>query len=655
MKKVNRGFLTYFFIFLGILLAAFLICVVILIFSPGTSIFGLKYFKQDVSVDYQDTDVYEYNSDISWLVENGSFNPTVVNYTLKNGKQGSYLFVDLTYQSGGSQVENTARFVEREEEKNVYLNSTKIQLYSEGALINAPDESYTITDNSISFNSPGDYFIYYGEVLDRNYTRFYRVNEDLSYSYYEYDGTWITGADGRTNDEQQTITRIEVPGVYVLENGIFSPIATGDYILNGITSEGEQDTYKVVLTNHGQQVYKVVTEPTGITNFVIDGFADTSSIATLSDGKLTFISAGTYTLKAQTSSSTTTYRVEVGTDLAVKYYVVSEIPRYVLSVTTGGLTLKAGYYSYVDDTQLTDLDIETVKVVSNSHSVQVIRATPTDENSGYMRVFVDNKTTGFTTGDVVTSSTSIKYYRDTKTLEITANIPEGFWVTSNSSQIIVRLPNTSLENMLKDFNYDIDAGKGSVSIGDEYSKSNLTPSSLGIAGLNVKTTGSLGITSYVTFNTSNAELSTLGAINLEVGSASIATTIKASSVNIKSSGNLNLNPEGVAIESNGDVRIETTDSYSSYGDIKISDLSAKLYLKNTYGEQKFSSVEGDVEISQDSRNCDYSFENINGNITAGKAATEEQKEIKISNCNITINSITGIADIHTTGKISIPE
>lgn len=652
MKKVNRGFLTYFFIFLGILLAAFLICVVILIFSPGTSIFGLKYFKQDVSVDYQDTDVYEYNPDISWLVENGSFNPTVVNYTLKNGKQGSYLFVDLTYQSGGSQVENTARFVEREEEKNVYLLSTKIELYSEGALINAPDESYTITDNRISFNSPGDYFIYYGEVLDRNYTRFYRVNEDLSYSYYEYDGTWITGADGRTNDEQQTITRIEVPGVYVLENGIFSPIATGDYILNGITSEGEQDTYKVVLTNHGQQVYKVVTEPTGITNFVIDGFADTSSIATLSDGKLTFISAGAYTLKAQTSSSTTTYRVEVGTDLTVTYYVNSEIPRYVSQVSNGGLTLKAGYYSYVTDTQLTDLDIETVKVVSNSHSVQVIRATPTDENSGYMRVFVDNKTTGFTTGDVVTSSTSIKYYRDTKTLEITANIPEGFWVTSNSSQIIVRLPNTSLENMLKDFNYDIDAGRGSVSIGDEYSKSNLTPSSLGIAGLNVKTTGSLGITSYVTFNTSNAELSTLGAINLEVGSASIATTIKASSVNIKSSGNLNLNPEGVAIESNGDVRIETTDSYSSYGDIKISDLASKLYLSNVYGQQKFASVEGDVEISQDSRNCDYSFENISGNITAGKAATENEEEVKI-NCNITIGTLIGINDIHTTGTVTI--
>lgn len=652
MKKVNRGFLTYFFIFLGILLAAFLICVVILIFSPGTSIFGLKYFKQDVSVDYQDTDVYEYNSDISWLVENGSFNPTVVNYTLKNGKQGSYLFVDLTYQSGGSRVENTARFVEREEEKNVYLNSTKIELYSEGALINAPDESYTITDNRISFNSPGDYFIYYGEVLDRNYTRFYRVNEDLSYSYYEYDGTWITGADGRTNDEQQTITRIEVPGVYVLENGIFSPIATGDYILNGITSEGKQDTYKVVLTNHGQQVYKVVTEPTGITNFVIDGFADTSSIATLSDGKLTFISAGTYTLKAQTSSSTTTYRVEVGTDLTVTYYVNSEIPRYVSQVSNGGLTLKAGYYSYVTDTQLTDLDIETVKVVSNSHSVQVIRATPTDENSGYMRVFVDNKTTGFTTGDVVISSTSIKYYRDTKTLEITANIPEGFWVTSNSSQIIVRLPNTSLENMLKDFNYDIDAGKGSVSIGDEYSKSNLTPSSLGIAGLNVKTTGSLGITSYVTFNTSNAELSTLGAINLEVGSASIATTIKASSVNIKSSGNLNLNPEGVAIESNGDVRIETTDSYSSYGDIKISDLASKLYLSNVYGQQEFASVEGDVEISQASRNCDYSFENISGNITAGKAATENEEEVKI-NCNITIGTLIGINDIHTTGTVTI--
>lgn len=646
MKKVNRGFLTYFFIFLGILLAAFLICVVILIFSPGTSIFGLKYFKQDVSKSYQATDVYEYNSDISWLVENGSFNPTVVNYTLKNGKQGSYLFIDITYQSEGSQVTNTARFIKSEEEKPVYLNSTKIELYSEGALINAPDESYTITDNRISFNSPGDYFIYYGEVLDRNYTRLYRVNEDLSYSYYEYDGTWITGADGRTNDEQQTITRIEVPGVYVLENGIFSPIATGDYFLDGITSEGEQGTYKIILTDHSQQVFKAAAEPTGITNFAIEGIVDTASVATLADGKLTFLSAGTYTLKAQTESSTTTYRVEVGTDLAVKYYVVSEIPRYVLSVTTGGLTLKAGYYSYVNDTQLTDLDIETVKVVSNSHSVQVIRATPTDENSGYMRVFVDNKTTGFTTGDVVTSSMSIKYYRDTKTLEIIANIPEGFWVTSNTSKIVVRLPNTSLPNMLKDFSYDIDAGKGSVSIGDEYSSSNLTPSSLGISGLTVKTTGSLGITSYVTFGSSDS------LVNLEVGSASISTTIKANSVNIKANGGLTINPEGVAIESKSSVTIEAVDSYSSYGDIKISDLSAKLYLKNTYGEQKFSSVEGDVEISKDSKNCDYSFETINGNITAGVAATETEEEIKI-NCNIKIGTLIGINDIHTTGTVEI--
>ena len=649
MKKVNRGFLTYFFIFLGILLAAFLICVVILIFSPGTSIFGLKYFKQDVSESYQATDVYEYNSNMDWFEKKGEFNPTLVNYTLKNGSQGSYLFVYLVLQNSSYDV---LRFVESEEQP--LYEDAKISTYSNGKYADAPEDSYSISDNKISFKSPGDYLIYfYGEAfMLAKPTRFYRVNEDLSYSYYEYDGVGIISAEGNIDDEQQTITRIEVPGVFVLENGVFSPIATGDYFLDGITSDGEQGTHKIILTDHSQQVFKAAAEPTGITNFAIEGIVDTASVATLADGKLTFLSAGTYTLKAQTESSTTTYRVEVGTDLAVKYYVVSEIPRYVLSVTTGGLTLKAGYYSYVDDTQLTDLDIETVKVVSNSHSVQVIRATPTDENSGYMRVFVDNKTTGFTTGDVVTSSTSIKYYRDTKTLEITANIPEGFWVTSNSSQIIVRLPNTSLENMLKDFNYDIDAGKGSVSIGDEYSKSNLTPSSLGIAGLNVKTTGSLGITSYVTFNTSNAELSTLGAINLEVGSASIATTIKASSVNIKSGGNLNLNPEGVAIESNGDVRIETTDSYSSYGDIKISDLSAKLYLKNTYGEQKFSSVEGDVEISQDSRNCDYSFENINGNITAGKAATENEEEVKI-NCNITIGTLIGINDIHTTGTVTI--
>ena len=47
MKKLNKGFMFYFGILFAVLVAAFLICVVIMVLSPGTSIFGLTYFKAD--------------------------------------------------------------------------------------------------------------------------------------------------------------------------------------------------------------------------------------------------------------------------------------------------------------------------------------------------------------------------------------------------------------------------------------------------------------------------------------------------------------------------------------------------------------------------------------------------------------------------------
>ena len=45
-KKVNRGFFSYLLMFLGVVLAFFVICVVIMIFSPGTEIFGFSYFSE---------------------------------------------------------------------------------------------------------------------------------------------------------------------------------------------------------------------------------------------------------------------------------------------------------------------------------------------------------------------------------------------------------------------------------------------------------------------------------------------------------------------------------------------------------------------------------------------------------------------------------
>jgi hypothetical protein len=45
-NKINRGALMYFLIFLGMIVAAFIICVVIMVCVPGFNIFGLSYFNE---------------------------------------------------------------------------------------------------------------------------------------------------------------------------------------------------------------------------------------------------------------------------------------------------------------------------------------------------------------------------------------------------------------------------------------------------------------------------------------------------------------------------------------------------------------------------------------------------------------------------------
>ncbi len=63
MKKIQKGFLFYLLVLLGILITAFLICVFILIFNPGTDIFGVKYFNVQTSKLYDEMEVYSYNAE----------------------------------------------------------------------------------------------------------------------------------------------------------------------------------------------------------------------------------------------------------------------------------------------------------------------------------------------------------------------------------------------------------------------------------------------------------------------------------------------------------------------------------------------------------------------------------------------------------------
>lgn len=63
-KKVNKGFFSYLFIFLGIALACVLICAIIMFFSPGTKIFGISYYNLKGELNFEEVTVYNSSNEI---------------------------------------------------------------------------------------------------------------------------------------------------------------------------------------------------------------------------------------------------------------------------------------------------------------------------------------------------------------------------------------------------------------------------------------------------------------------------------------------------------------------------------------------------------------------------------------------------------------
>ena len=60
-KKVKRGFFGYLMIFLGVALACLAVCVVVMIFKPGLTVFGISYFSETKEFQVKEVDLYRNN------------------------------------------------------------------------------------------------------------------------------------------------------------------------------------------------------------------------------------------------------------------------------------------------------------------------------------------------------------------------------------------------------------------------------------------------------------------------------------------------------------------------------------------------------------------------------------------------------------------
>lgn len=303
-------------------------------------------------------------------------------------------------------------------------------------------------------------------------------------------------------------------------------------------------------------------------------------------------------------------------------------------------------YTFKGEAFFTDSSytINKIIITSNAHDIKIVKANPAFKDPNSFLIDVTNSTHGFSTEKDVEASKSIRYYTDSGILEILAKVPEGFWVTGNSSAISIQFPSSFEASSIS---LKINGGTGDVQIGDSKTNSNMNPNCVSFRSAEIEA-NSVSVSEYGQIGTPTR----LGDCSFTVADGlSFETAIFAGKLTIKSTGgNVKLREKEFAVRADN-VSIESKNTTSSYGDITCTTLN----LKNIYGSQSFGEVSGAVVVSADSRKCDYSFKKVTS-LKVGEAATKTEKEKSAENCNFVIDACPDVFfDIHTNGTVTIKQ
>lgn len=303
-------------------------------------------------------------------------------------------------------------------------------------------------------------------------------------------------------------------------------------------------------------------------------------------------------------------------------------------------------YTFKEEAFFTDSSytINKIIITSNAHDIKIVKANPAFKDPNSFLIDVTNSTHGFSTEKDVEASKSIRYYTDSGILEILAKVPEGFWVTGNSSAISIQFPSSFEASSIS---LKINGGTGDVQIGDSKTNSNMNPNCITFKSAQIEA-NSVSVSEYGQIGTPT-KLDNCSFIVAD--GLSFETAIFAGDLTIKStSGNVSLRENDLAIQA-ANVKIESKNATSAYGNV----ICTTLTLNNIYGSQSFGEVSGDVIVLADSRKCDYSFKKVTS-LKVGEAAKETEEEKKAENCNFVIDACPDVVfDIHTNGTVTIKQ
>lgn len=154
-NTVGKGIVFYLFILIAIILGVICLIASIMVFSPGTSIFGFCYFKHNVNqfvANYKVVNNYEYAGSIHEGIENGQIKKIVLNTDFFNilVKQSDVGALGFTIKDTTNAISKTPKNIDLSHtcEFNPELNTLTFTINETPALF------YFSKDASITFNIP---------------------------------------------------------------------------------------------------------------------------------------------------------------------------------------------------------------------------------------------------------------------------------------------------------------------------------------------------------------------------------------------------------------------------------------------------------------------------------------------------------------------
>ncbi len=286
-------------------------------------------------------------------------------------------------------------------------------------------------------------------------------------------------------------------------------------------------------------------------------------------------------------------------------------------------------------------NFKTIEINSNLFDVEFAQKSTAD-GAGVrelLSINIDANAHGFTNGTITKLKFVPKYFEDTKTLQINIEVPTGFINFSSSNKIKVNLP----MNFSDELNIVVNSQNGNVKLGGS-EDATYTPGTLNASSANITTTsGNISTTKFFKSTNILKDYS----FKTETGDINYDRALVCKNLDVTTkTGEVKFSNEILTVAE----KFNFTADHSYITINKITSPIVNFAAKS--GKIYANEITGNVELLENTNNCDLQVDTIDGFLKIG---TLNEENISTKTTVKIKNYVSGICNICTTGDINIGE